>query len=54
MNRALGTVCVLLIVCLLLPTVASYATRAVPVLVSLLVFLGVLRLFLPARSRRRS
>lgn len=52
MNRALGTVCALLVVCLLLPTVASYATRAVPVLVGLVVFLAALRLFLPPRSRR--
>lgn len=53
MNRALGTVLVLLIGCLLLPTVAGYATGAVPTLVALLIFLGVVRLLLPPRSRRR-
>jgi hypothetical protein len=54
MNRALGTVCVLLVVCLLLPTAASYAMQAVPVLVGLIVVLAALRLLLPPRSRRRS
>jgi hypothetical protein len=54
MNRALGTVAALLIVCLLMPTLASYAARAVPVLVSLLVFLGFLRLLLPSGPRRKS
>jgi hypothetical protein len=47
MNRALGTVAALLVGCLVLPTVAGYATEAVPVLASLLVFLGFLRLLLP-------
>ncbi len=47
MNRALGTVAALLVGCFLLPTVAGYAVKAVPVLVSLLVFLGFLRLLLP-------
>jgi hypothetical protein len=53
-NRALGTVSALLVGCLLLPTVAGYAAQAVPVLVSLLVLLGFLRLLLPPRSGRRS
>jgi len=47
-NRATGTVLGLLIVCLLLPTVAGYATQAVPVLVALAVILGLLRLFWPS------
>jgi hypothetical protein len=54
MNRALGTVAALLVGCLLLPTLAAYAAEAVPMLVSLLVFLGFLRLLLPPRSRRKS
>ena len=54
MNRALGTVSALLVGCLLLPTVAGYAAQAVPVLLSLLVLLGFLRLLLPPRSRRKS
>jgi hypothetical protein len=54
MNRALGTVVALLLACLLLPTVAAYATRAVPVLVSLLVLLGIARLLLPSRPGRKS
>jgi hypothetical protein len=53
-DRALGIVSALLIACLVLPTLARYATEAVPVLVSLLVFLGVVRLLLPPRSRGRS
>jgi uncharacterized membrane protein YccC len=44
MNRALGTVLGLLIVCLLLPMLASYASQAVPLLISLLVLCGALRL----------
>lgn len=51
MNRALGTVVVLLFVCLLLPTVADYATKAVPVLASLLVFLAFLQLLLPPSKK---
>jgi hypothetical protein len=43
-NRATVTVLGLLIVCLLLPTLASYATQAVPLLVALLVLCGALRL----------
>lgn len=52
MNRALGTVLGLLIVCLLLPTVAGYATQAVPLLVSVLLAWGLLRLASAPRSRR--
>lgn len=51
MNRATSTVLGLLIVCLLLPTLARYAARAVPVLVSLLVLLGFVRLIWPSRGR---
>jgi hypothetical protein len=47
MNRALGTVLGLLLVCLLLPVLAGYATQAVPLLVGLLVVLGLLRAWLP-------
>jgi hypothetical protein len=54
MDRLIGLVVVLLLVVVALPIVAGYAAGAVPALLSLLVFLGVLRLFLPARSRRRS
>jgi hypothetical protein len=43
----------LLVVCLVLPTLARYATEVVPVLISILVFLALLRFFLPARSRPR-
>lgn len=53
MNRALGTVVALLAGALLLPTVAGYAARAVPVLVSLLVLLGFLRLIWPSRGGRK-
>jgi hypothetical protein len=47
-NRVLGTVLALLVGCLLLPTVAGYAARAVPVLVALVVLLGALRLLWPS------
>jgi hypothetical protein len=54
MDRLIGLVALLLFVCLLMPTLAAYAIKTVPVLVSLLLFLGVVRLLLPPRSRRRS
>ena len=54
MDRVLGIVSALLVGCLLLPTVAGYATEAVPVLGSLLLLLVLLRLFLPPRSGRRA
>lgn len=47
MNRALGTVLALLLVCLLLPTLARYAAQAVPLLVGLLVVLALVRTWLP-------
>jgi hypothetical protein len=50
----IGLVALLLFVCLLMPTLAAYAIKAVPVLVGLIVFLAVLRLLVPPRSRRRS
>jgi hypothetical protein len=50
-DRALGTVLVLLVVCLVLPTLARYATQAVPVLVSLVVLLAALRLIWPSRRQ---
>jgi hypothetical protein len=51
MNRATITVLGLLIACLLLPTLASYAIQAVPLLVALLVLCGALSL--AASPRRR-
>jgi hypothetical protein len=51
-DRALGTVSLLLVVCLILPMLARFATGAVPVLISLLVLLALVRLLLPPdRSR---
>jgi|GEM_PF-2086857 len=47
MNRATGTVLALLLVCLLLPVLAGYATRAVPLLIGLLVVLALFRAWLP-------
>jgi hypothetical protein len=52
-DRTLGIALALLVVCLVLPTLARYATEAVPVLISILVLLALLRFFLPARSRPR-
>jgi uncharacterized membrane protein YccC len=52
MNRALGTVLGLLIVCVLLPILGRYATQAVPLLVALLVLLALLRLASSPRQRR--
>lgn len=51
MNRVLGTVVALLVVCLLLPTVAGYAAQAVPALVALVVLLRALRLLWPSGRR---
>lgn len=53
MDRLLGLVVVLILVAVILPTVAGYATRAVPALLGLFVLLVVARLLLP-QSRRRS
>jgi hypothetical protein len=52
MGRAVGTVLVLLAVCLVLPVLAGYAVKAVPLLVSLLVVLALLRLLVSPRSNR--
>ncbi len=52
MGRVLGTVAWLLVGVLLLPQVAQAAQAAVPALVSLLIFLGVVRLAWPTRRRR--
>jgi len=52
MNRALGTVLALIAVCLVLPLAASYAARAVPALLSLLILLVITRLASPRRKRR--
>lgn len=52
MRRALGTVALLLVLCLSAPTWARLAEQAVPALVSLLVFLALVRLIWPGRRRR--
>jgi hypothetical protein len=52
MRQATGAVVLLLVVCLVLPTVAQLAQVAVPVLVSLLVLLGLARLLWPKGRRR--
>jgi hypothetical protein len=42
----------LLVLCLMLPVLATYALRAVPVLVGLIVCVAALRLALPKSKRR--
>jgi len=51
-NRLTGTVAGLLVLVVALPTLAEFARPAVPVLASLLVLLGIVRLALPPRRRR--
>jgi threonine/homoserine/homoserine lactone efflux protein len=51
-DRALGIVLGLLVVCLLLPVLAAWLQAAVPVLTSLLVMLGLARLVWPRRRSR--
>lgn len=53
MDRALSLVAVLLIVCLVLPTLAHYAAEAVPVLLALLAVLVLLRGFDSLSDGRR-
>lgn len=53
MDRLLTLIVVLLLVAVALPTVAGYATRAVPFLVSVIAVLGFVVLLWPSRSRRR-
>jgi len=52
-SRLTGTVAGLLVLVAALPTLAEHARPAVPVLASLLVLLGVVRLVLPPSRRRR-
>ena len=52
MNKLIGTVAGLLVLIVVLPTVAELAQAAVPALVSVLVFLGLVRLALPPSRRR--
>lgn len=52
MTRLIGIVVLLLVVCLAAPALAKAAQAAVPVLVSLLVFLGLARLAWPSSRRR--
>ena len=51
MDRLFGLVLVLLLVAVALPTVAGYATRAIPVLTSILVLLGAVRLLWPSHRK---
>jgi hypothetical protein len=53
MDRALGIIVTLLLVCLVLPTLTRYATQAVPLLASLLALLLLIRLAAPSGGRRR-
>lgn len=51
MSRALGIVIVLLVICLVLPTLAEWATKAVPVLIALLLFVLLVGFLSPAGTR---
>lgn len=53
MERAAGTVVLLIALCLAMPAIAAFAQAAVPLLVSLLVLIGLARLAWPAPRRRR-
>lgn len=53
MSRLIGTVAGLLVLVVALPTLAEWSQAAVPVLASLLVLLGIVRLALPPQRRRR-
>jgi hypothetical protein len=50
--RLAGIVVGLLVACLVLPIVATYAHAAIPLLVGMLVLLGIWRLAFPVRRRR--
>lgn len=52
MSRALGTVALLLVLALALPSLARAVQPAVPALLSLLIILAILRLVLPPPPRR--
>lgn len=51
MDRVIGTAALLLGLVIALPVIAAWAQTAVPVLVSLLVLLGFVRLIWPSRRR---
>lgn len=53
MSRLTGTVAGLLVLAVALPALAEFAQAAVPVLLSLLLLLGIVRLALPPSRRRR-
>jgi hypothetical protein len=53
LDRLIGTAVVLIVVALALPTVATFALAAVPSLMSLVVFLAIVRLAWPVPRRRR-
>lgn len=53
MDRALGIVALLLVAALALPVLAAWLQAAVPMLISLLVMLGLVRLVWPSRGRGR-
>ncbi len=53
MDRLIGTIIVLILIALLLPTLAAWAVAAVPSLIALVVALSVIRLALPPPRRRR-
>lgn len=53
MDRLIGTAVLLLGLVIALPAIAALAQTAVPALISLLVLLGIVRLLLPPRPRRK-
>ena len=53
MRRLLGTVVLLIVVCLIAPILAAAAQAAVPFLLSVLLFLFIARLAWPSPRNRR-
>lgn len=53
MSRLIGYVVVLIVALLMLPAIARAAQAAVPLLLSVLVFLGIAKLAWPTSRRRR-
>lgn len=54
MERLIGTIAVLVVIAVALPTMARAAQEAIPMLVGLLVVLALLRAWLPnSRGRHR-
>jgi hypothetical protein len=51
-ERLIGTVAVLVVIAVALPTAAQFAQEAIPMLVGLLVVLALLRAGLPSRGGR--